>query len=150
MQLPPPTFHRSPRENNSYQGDPFTYVNIPTWFWTDPADYGTKSVSITVQGIVITVFAKPSSLEFDPGNGAGSKSCDGPGQAWTTADGNSASACSYTYTHVTSGAVTSKLTVTWDITWTATGNQTDGGTLDPKYSESDSALRVLQVQVVDR
>ena len=149
MTLPTPAFHRSPSENNDYRGQPFSYVNIPTWFWTDPADYQDQSKSVTLQGITITVTAAPTSLVFDSGSGD-TQSCAGPGRPWSSSDGNSAAPghCSYSYRHVSAGGpVTSSLTVNWGITWTATGAQ--GGTLQPLYSRSTATLNVLQVQVVD-
>ncbi|MDQ2957638.1 MAG: hypothetical protein M3Y42_11810 [Actinomycetota bacterium] len=151
MNLPTPTFHRSPKENNNYQGQPLTYVNIPTWYWTDPADYQTKTDSLTVGGVTVTVTAAPTSLVFDPGNGDAAKNCDGPGQAWTSADGNDAApgGCSYSYSHVSSsGPITSQLTVNWGISWTASTGA--NGVLAPLFSRAQSTFNVLQVQVVDR
>ncbi len=151
MNLPTPTFHRSPTETGRYQGQPFTYVNIPTWYWTDPADYRTVSDSLTVGGVTVTVTATPTSLDFDPGNGAGTKSCTGPGQAWTSADGNGAApgGCSYSYSHVSgSGPVTAQLTVNWAISWTASTGA--NGTLAALYSQAQDSFNVLQIQVLDR
>lgn len=153
MTMIQPTFHRSPSETNSYQGRAFTYVNTPTWFWTDPADFHPLSKTATNTGVTVTVTATPTTLTFDAGNGA-SKSCGGPGTAWTTGYGNdvSPSGCSYTYTNVSAaGPVTSKLSTQWDITWTSNVAGQANGTLDPLVSTTTAAaMDILQIQVVGR
>ena len=79
-------------------------VNVGTWFWVPRTVW--KPVSVTAYvttpvGVVsVTLTATPSRLRFDPGNDDDAVWCDGPGDAWTTADGDAAvSDCMYTYRH---------------------------------------------------
>lgn len=145
-----PTVHRSPVETNDYQGDPFTWVNLWTWFWTSPADYRAITHTVAAGPISATVVATPVGLLFDPGDSGDAVRCPGPGRPWTEADGNDApsSGCGYQYRHVTDGAVTSRLGILWRVTWTGTGGT--GGTLPTMETITAAPLRVLQVQVVNR
>jgi len=79
-------------------------VNVGTWFWVPRTLW--KPVSVTAYvttpvGVVsVTLTATPSRLRFDPGNNDAAVWCDGPGDAWTTADGDAAASdCMYTYRH---------------------------------------------------
>ena len=145
-----PTVHRSPVETNDYQGDPFTWAHISTWFWTNAGDYRPMTHTVSVGPVSATVVARPVGLLFDPGDGGDAVRCPGPGRAWTEADGNDApsSGCGYRYDHVTDGAVTSRLGILWRVTWTGTGGT--GGTLPAMETTTDAPLRVLQIQVVNR
>ena len=145
-----PTVHRSPMETNNYQGDPFTWANLWTYFWTDPADYRPITHTVTAGPISATVVATPVGLLFDPGDGGDAVRCPGPGQPWTDSDGNDAPAagCGYQYRHVTDGPITSRLGILWRVTWTGTGGT--GGTLPTMETITAVPLRVLQVQVVNR
>ncbi len=145
-----PTVHRSPTEANDYEGDPFTWAYIATWFWTNAADYQPQSQTVSVGPVSATVVARPIGLLFEPGDGGDAVRCPGPGRAWTEADGNDApeSGCGYRYEHVTDGTVTSRLGILWRVTWTGTGGT--GGTLPTMETITDAPLRVLQIQVVTR
>ena len=148
--LPLPTVHRSPTETNNYQGDPFTWVNLWTFFWTDATDYQRQTQTTSVGPVSATVVAQPIGLLFDPGDGDDAVRCPGPGRPWNEADGNDAPAtgCGYRYQHVTAGAITSRLGIFLRVTWTGTGGT--GGTLPTMETIRESPLRVLQVQVVNR
>ena len=150
LALTRPTVHRSPVETNNYQGDPFTWAHISTWFWTNAGDYRPMTHTVSVGPVSATVVARPVGLLFDPGDGGDAVRCPGPGRAWTEADGNDApsSGCGYRYDHVTDGAVTSRLGILWRVTWTGTGGT--GGTLPAMETTTDAPLRVLQIQVVNR
>lgn len=150
LTLTRPTVHRSPVETNNYQGDPFTWAHISTWFWTNAGDYRPMTHTVSVGPVSATVVARPVGLLFDPGDGGDVVRCPGPGRAWTEADGNDApnSGCGYRYDHVTDGAVTSRLGILWRVTWTGTGGT--GGTLPAMETTTDAPLRVLQIQVVNR
>lgn len=145
-----PAVHRSPVETNNYQGDPFTWANLWTWVWTDPANYRPMTHTVSVGPVSATVVASPVGLLFDPGDGSDAVRCPGPGRAWTDADGNDApeSGCGYQYRHVTDGAITSRLEILWRVTWTGTGGT--GGSLPAMQTTTDALLRVLQIQVVNR
>lgn len=148
--LPQPTLHRSPTETNSYEGDPFTWVNLWTWFWTDVGDFAPQTQTTSVGPVWATVVARPVGLLFDPGDGSAAVRCPGPGLAWTEADGNDAppSGCGFQYRSVTDGTVTSRLGILWRVTWTGSGGT--GGTLPTMETITGGPLRVLQAQVVNR
>ena len=145
-----PVVHRSPVETNDYQGEPFTWVNLWTWFWTDAGTYQPLRQTVSAGPVSATVVATPVGLLFDPGDGGDAVRCPGPGRPWTDADSNAApvSGCGYQYRHVSDLAVTSRLGILWRVTWTGTGGT--GGTLPTMETITDAPLRVLQVQVVNR
>ena len=145
-----PVVHRSPVETNDYQGEPFTWVNLWTWFWTDAGTYQPLTQTVSAGPVSATVVATPVGLLFDPGDGGDAVRCPGPGRPWTDADSNAApvSGCGYQYRHVSDLAVTSRLGILWRVTWTGTGGT--GGTLPTMETITDAPLRVLQVQVVNR
>jgi len=123
LPLSRPTIRRSPNQELRYQGDPYTWVNLWTWFWTDPASYKPLTQSVSVGGVSATVTAKPVGLLFDPGDGSNPVRCDGPGRAWTDADGSDApsSGCGFEYSHVTSGTVLTRVAILWQVSWSRCG-----------------------------
>ena len=148
--LPAPTVERSPPATNSYNGVPFTWLNIWTWFWTSPASYAPVSKTESVPGVSATVVARPSVLVFDPGDGSAPVSCPGPGRAWKDADGGRPppGGCGFTYRHTTDGAVlTATVTIRWDVTWTGSGGA--GGSFNGMTTQAAGPLQVLDVQVVN-
>lgn len=97
-------------------------VNVGTWFWVPRAIW--KPVSVTayvttsVGVLSVTVTATPSRLRFDPGNGDDAAWCDGPGDVWRPAFGDSASSdCMYTYRHASprGGAFRARTSVQWKL-----------------------------------
>jgi hypothetical protein len=149
LTLPQPSGHRSPSETQSYQGSPFTYVNLWTWFWTDPGTWRTRSATARAGGVSATVTVTPTRLSFDPGDGSASVSCQGPGIAWSSSDGNAAPSdgeCGYRYRTVTQTPVTSRQSIRWSVTWTAS----DGarGALPDLTTSRAGQLMVLQIESV--
>jgi hypothetical protein len=150
LALSRPTIRRSPSEGLRYHGDPYTWVNLWTWFWTDPASYRALTQTVQVGGVFATVTAKPVGLLLDPGEGSIPVRCDGPGRAWTEADGNSPplSGCGFSYSHVTDGTVLTRVAILWRVSWSGSGGA--GGVLPQLRTEVTAPLRVLQAQVVNR
>lgn len=149
--LPRPSGHRSPSEAHLYDGLPFTWVNLWTYFWTDPGTWHPLRATATAGGVSATVTATPMTLSFDPGPGYAAVSCDGPGRPWGPADGNNAparGACGFAYPRVTSGPVTTTQTITWKVTWTGSGGAR--GSLPDMSTSAPGRLQVMQVQVVNR
>lgn len=147
--LPSPSGHRSPSESLTYDGYPFTYVNLWLYFWTGSGTWEALSATARAGGNWATVTAKPVSLEFDPGDGSPPVACSGPGRAWTDADGNSAprdGACGYQYGKVTSQPVTSTQTITWRLSWIGSGGT--GGRFPDRSTSTSGQLQVLQIQTV--
>jgi hypothetical protein len=150
LRLPAPTIERSPPATNAYNGVPFTWVNLWTWFWTSPASYAPVSKTEAVPGVAATVVARPSVLVFDPGDGSPPVSCPGPGRPWTNADGNAPppNGCGFRYRHTSNGAtLTVTVTIQWDVTWTGTGGA--GGALNGLTTQAAGPLQVLDVQMVN-
>lgn len=155
FELPHPSGRRSPGEDKGIGGYPFTYVDLWTFYWTDPATWRPLTATASAGGNSATVTATPVSLTFDPGNGSGSVSCAGPGRPWLVADDNSppsAGACAYRYSTVTGPGydhpVTSAQTITWRLTWV--GSIATHGTLTSKATVTNGPLNVLQIQTVNR
>jgi hypothetical protein len=153
--FPHPSGHRSPSEAQDYNGYPFSYVGLWTYYWTDSATWRPLTATASAAGLTATVTATPSSLSFDPGDGSGSQSCAGPGRPWAESDGNSApsdGACGYRYSRVTGPGyghpVTSTQTIVWKITWTGTGNS--GGEIAGLSTSTSGQLNVLQIKTVNR
>ena len=151
IRFPHPSGDRSPSPTLLYQGLPLTYVNLYTFYWTSAATWRTLSASASAGGVSATVTAAPVELDFDPGNGGPTVSCDGPGRPWTSADGNGAptdGACAYQYLRVTTTPITSTQTIVWKITWIGTGGA--GGEIPSLSTSTSGRLQVLQIQVVNR
>lgn len=150
LPLSKPTIRRSPDQELRYRGDPYTWVHLWTWFWTDPASYRALRQTVSVGGVSATVTARPVGLVFDPGDGSAVVRCAGPGRAWTQADGNAppASGCGFDYQHVTNGTVMTRVAIVWQVSWAGTGGA--GGALPQIQTQSTAPLRVLQEQVVNR
>lgn len=158
FQLPDPTGDRSPSESLNFRGHPFTYAGLWTWFWTDAgqwANCGTKCTATARDGgNYATVTARPVSLTFDPGDGSDPVSCGNPGKPWVDAYGNDKPSahggCGYRYSKVTGPGydhpVTSTQTITWELTWTGSGNTS--GTLTNRTTSTTGQLNVLQIQTV--
>jgi hypothetical protein len=153
--LPRPSGHRSPSEAQDYNGYPFTYVGLWTYYWTDPASWKPLTATASAVGLSATVTAVPVSLSFDPGDGSGSQFCAGPGRPWLESDGNDApseGACGYRYSKVTGPGyghpITSTQTIAWKVTWRGTGNT--GGEIPGPLTSTSGQLNVLQIQTVNR
>lgn len=149
--FPKPSGDRSPPSSLRYAGYPFTYVNLPTFFWTTAESWKALSATASLDGLSATVTARPIQLVYDPGDSEQPAVCDGPGRPWTSADGNGPptdGACAYTYRKVTSAPITSTQTIVWHISWTGTGGT--AGEIPSLSTSTIGQLQVLQVQVVNR
>jgi hypothetical protein len=147
--LPEPTIQRSPDETIRFEGDPMTWVNLWTWFWTDPASYQPLTQTVSAGAVSATVTATPVGLLFDPGDGSPVVRCAGPGRAWMERDGNSVppAGCGYRYRSVTEGTISSTVTILWRVSWTGTGGLS--GALPQMQTQATAPLRVMQTQVVN-
>jgi hypothetical protein len=152
-----PSGHRSPSETQLHQGYPVSYTNVWTYFWTDPDTWRTQTATATVTsgGVTVTavVTARPVSLTFDPGDGHAAVSCAGPGRPAVAASDDPAPSdgvCGYRYTQVSGPGLThpftSTQTITYDVTWTATGSP--GGRFAQVSTSTAGPLNVLQIQSI--
>ena len=150
LRLPSPTIERSPDATNSDRGTSYTWVNLWTWFWTDPATFTPKAKTVNAGAVSATATATPTALVFDPGNGDAPVSCPGLGRPWSAADGNAAPAnggCGYVYRRI-STAVAATVSIHWTVTWTGSTGET--GRLPELTTSASSTFAVEQVQVVNR
>jgi hypothetical protein len=150
LTMPAPRLYRSPSEANRDAGQPYTWVNIWTWFWTSPATWQPLSKTASLGGVWATVTVKPTSMTFNPGNGEGAVTCTGPGRAWTQGDGGAAPAaggCGFRYRKASS-SVTSTLTMHWAASWVGSGGA--AGNLAANDTQATSTFKVEQMQVVSR
>lgn len=125
ISFPKPSGDRSPSQNQLYRGYSFTYTGLWTYYWTSADRWVTLSATANDGAQTATVTASPTALTFDPGDGSGGTTCDGPGRPWTTSDGNDPpddGACGYQYRRVTSSPLTSTQTLVWTLTWNVSGD----------------------------
>ncbi len=145
-----PTVNRSPDATLTFRGEPFTYVNLGTYFYTSAASYRPVSHTLSVGPVSATVTAKPVGLLFDPGDGSKAVVCEGPGRDWmkSDADHDAPGGCSYRYSAATDKELPARVEILWQVSWTGTAGT--GGTLPTMETITRSPLRVLQIQTVTR
>jgi len=147
--LPQPSGHRSPNEAQRRDGYPYSYVDLWTWFWTDPAAWRTRSATARAGGVSATVTVTPKALLFEPGDGSAAVACAGPGRPWTSADGNdapTAGGCGYRYRAATRSPLTSVQSIEWSVSWSASDGTS--GALPDITTSQPGELIVLQIESV--
>jgi len=107
---PRPTIHTSP----SYRRG--LLVQTPTWLWLPPSYWRTYSTTIMVWGYVVTIFATPTMVRWNMGNGD-SVTCIGPGTPWVPGFADVLSTCNYTYRHSSDGASRDRYRITATVTF---------------------------------
>jgi hypothetical protein len=144
--LPSPVIRSSPAP-----GD-LQLVHLPVWLWVSWAVWAPQSKTATVPGERVTATATPVSVTWRMGDGS-TVTCHGPGIPYTSRynPGAASPDCGHTYSRSSAGQsggvyhVTA--TITWDITWRATGGV--GGTLPPLFFTAAVAFRVAESQAVN-
>jgi hypothetical protein len=129
-------------------------VQVGTWFWTAPGTWSPVSATAYVPGLSATVTATPTRLRFSPGDGSfgtGDVVCNGPGQAWTTADGDDAvSPCQYTYRHssalASSGRWAASLAIDWAVRFTSSAGASRS--LGSLTTTRQVPMRVGEIQAI--
>ena len=128
-------------------------VGLPEWFWVPPGQWHPVSVTVSAGPVWATASAAPAALNFVPGGGQGSVSCQGPGSAFNRAlpAAQQHTPCSYTYTLPSDGqpgsAYQAGLFVTWKVSWTGSGGA--GGLITNGYTTGNAfAVRVAQAEAV--
>lgn len=150
--LSKPTVGRSPDPNHgdpAKAGQAYTIVNLWTRYFTDPATFKTMSRTKSLRGVSVTVSAVPTALIFAPGDGNASVSCEGPGSAWSEADGfgpPTAGECGYQYKAVQATPITATESISWMISWTDPAGRTHS--LPTYATATSSQLIVEQIQIV--
>jgi len=153
LSLPKPVPPSSPSGATLQDGRPYTVVRVPTWYWTTPASYRTKTARAAAGPVWAQVTVTPAALTFAPGDAGSTTSCSGPGRAWTPPAGPWAHApggCDYSYPQSTYGYPGGQLTATYGIVWRATwvGSGGTGGNFPDVTTTATSRFAVAEAQAV--
>ena len=127
-------------------------VHLPVWLWVNRAVWVARSTTAAVPGEQVTATAIPVSVTWRMGDGS-VVVCRGPGTPYSRRYGPASASpdCGHTYGRSSAGlprgAYRVAATITWDVTWQATGGA--GGTLPPLFSTSAATFRVAESQTVN-
>ncbi|MER5384228.1 hypothetical protein ABT040_28800 [Streptomyces sp. NPDC002688] len=141
-----------------------TKVNLPTWAWLDKAKF--KPVDVTAQinvgglNIQATTTAKPVALKLEPGtkdaetypaSGECAINDDGSiGEPYAKGKSERTPPCGLKYLRSSGdGTFALKATVTWEITWTGTGNPSQTRLPDGTFG-NEQDVTVQEIQSVNR
>lgn len=151
LQLPEPMVGQSPTGQ--------TLVNLPTWWWVEPASWRVLRQRTNAGPVWAEVTATPVATSWDPGDGSQPLVCPGPGTAYDRSRPESAQStdCSYAYRRSSAGQpqtgpdvndrfFTVTVTTVWEVTWRGSGGS--GGTLPRLTRTSSFPLAVAQRQTV--
>lgn len=125
-------------------------VNLPTWLWVDPADWGSRSASAQVPGVVVTAVARPTSVSWSMGDGT-SVTCSGQGTPFAASGDPRAGSpdCGHVYRSSSAGQVGQAFAVTatvhWAVTWAGAGQS---GAFPDLTTTSAMGLRVAEAQAL--
>jgi hypothetical protein len=140
-----------------------TKVNLPTWAWLDKTTFTDVSVTaaLDVGGVHIqaTTTARPVSLKLEPGTAdadtypaSGECTINGGtvGEPYAPGKANRTPPCGIKYLRSSgNGTYRLRATVTWQITWTGTGNPNPTRLPDGTFG-NDQAVTVQEIQSVNR
>jgi hypothetical protein len=146
LALPSPVIRSSPAP-----GD-LQLVHLPVWLWVNRAVWVPRSKTAAVPGEQVTATAIPVSVTWRMGDGS-VVTCRGPGIPYSRrySPASASPDCGHIYGRSSAGqprgAYRVAATITWDVTWQATGGA--GGTLPPLFSTAAAAFRVAESQTVN-
>lgn len=145
---PPPGIELNPPVGSDH------LVQLESWMWVDPATWGRRSATAAVPNESATVVATPLSVTWSMGDGS-TVVCRGPGVPYDTTrppDGQHTN-CSHTYRRSSAGQpgerYTVSATITWALSWTATGAVATSGTLPALLRTSTTTIRVAEAQAIN-
>lgn len=148
LQLRGPAIGTAPPSNSA------GLVGVPVWYWTEITDHtwGTQQATATAMGITVTAHAEARHIQWHPGDGSSTITCDA-GKPWQPGDDPLHPPCGHTYTaasrHLPDGRYEITGITTWDVSWTVTGGPQSGAsgtiTLTP---QSQTTLRINELQVL--
>jgi hypothetical protein len=146
LRLPKPEVHRSPSESNADRGMPFTWINVPTWFWTGNG-WSSRSKTARAGAVWARVTVTPSKLVVKAGDGS-TEQCEGPGRAWRKSDANDApdDACIHIYRRI-NDAVKPTVSIQWTVSWRGSG-ATGADLPMMTTTTTQNPMRVEQIQTV--
>lgn len=141
--IPPPVPSTAP------PADRRLYVQMPTWLALDPAWWKPYQATASVGTVSATVTATPVRAVWAMGDG-NQVVCAGPGVIWHKGLPESATNCSHTYTHSSSGQpggrYTIGVTVEFAVSWSSSTGA--GGTLPTLTRTASLSVEVGEIQAV--
>lgn len=152
-----------PKTKVTLAPDGITKVNLPTWAWLDKAAFdeveATAAIDVPGFNIQATTTAKPKSLTLDPGTeeattfpANGECLIDGGkiGEPYAKGKAKETPPCGIVYGRSSGGAAFPlKASLTWEISWTGTGQDAAVGMPDGKI-EAVQDVTVEEVQSINR
>ncbi|MCO1575873.1 hypothetical protein M8C13_08895 [Crossiella sp. SN42] len=114
---------RPPRPVISSSPSATQLVNLPTWLWTERANWHPVSATAGVPALSVTAIAMPNALSFSTGDGT-TIGCAGPGTPFSGKDKPAAASpdCGHTYRAASRGrGYPVSATIRWRITWSGGG-----------------------------
>ena len=148
LPLPAPIIRTNPATDR----DQLVYLEI--WLWVERASWGRRTATASVPGLSVTVVATPSTVTWRPGDGT-VHVCDGPGTAYDPAHTPDAqqTTCAHTYRSSSLGEPGGRYqmtaTITWSVSWTASGAISTSGTLPPMARSAQTTLRVVEAETLN-
>ena len=137
----------------------FSVVNLSSWLWINGETWHSFRETASAGGVSATAIAVPDTVTWSMGDGH-TVVCGGPGIPYQPEifDAPQTTDCSYAYIKSSAGqpspdgdsndgAYNVTATITWTVSWSATG-VTGGGTLPPLQTSSTVPVRVEQVESV--
>lgn len=146
LRLPDPVIRSSPAP------DALQLTQLPVWLWIAANAWQPQSKTAQVPGESVTATATPVSASWQMGDGR-TVTCHGPGTPYSGRDNPAAPSptCGHTYDRSSAGQPAGTyqvtVTVTWDISWTASGGA--GGALPPLDMVAAAGFRVAESQALD-
>ena len=153
VRLPHPAVGMSP-DGRLDDGQRYTVVHVPTWFWTEASSYRSRTATASVGPVWARVTVTPTALSFAPGDGHDPVTCAGPGTPWAAGrDGQwetQPQGCYYVYRQSSLDqpreTVTARYRIAWSVSWT--GSDGAAGTLPAMTTSSSSQFEVVEAQAV--
>ena len=145
LRLPAPRIRLSP------QPPAPQLVNLPTWYWVDTSSWGRRTATAEAGGLSATATATPVRVTWLTGDGD-RVTCSGPGTAWKPGmDPLGEPPCGHSYRRPSAdrpgGELVVRATVTWQVTWIATGGVT--GQEADLSTTSTVSVRVVEAQAIN-
>lgn len=154
---------RVPDTHVTLAPDGATKVNLPTWTWLDKTNFKPVSVRayVPLTGMNATTTAKPVALKLEPGtadaetypaSGECTFNADGSiGTPYAKGDADKTPPCGLTYLRASgdNGPYRLKATITWEISWTGTGQPSPKKLPEGTFGTTQD-VTVDEIQAVNR
>ena len=125
-------------------------AQLESWFWVEN-DWVVIQDAETQGLVTVDVFATPSLVEWNPGDGTGAFDCNDPGIEWSPAVNDGGTTCGHLYESGTADvaglAYQASATIEWDLTWSING--VDQGSFGTGDATTIFDVPVGEVQIVE-